>query len=284
MQSKKDGYHVHYGPAGGFARPDLAELWRYRDLIGLFIQRDFTVMYKQTILGPAWILINPLMTTMIYVVMFGTIAKLPTDGAPQILFYLGSTAVWSFFATSINRVAGTFTANAAIFSKVYFPRLTMPIASTLSAMINFGLQFGMFLILLVVYLVQGQVQPNWAALPLLPLLLAQVALLALGCGIIVSSLTTRYRDLVVVVSFGVQLWMYATPVVYPLSMIADPRLRLALCLNPMTAPVETFRYIFLGSGQVTPTLWAVALLCTAVLLIVGAALFSKVEKTFVDTV
>lgn len=284
MQANRNGYHVHYGPAGTSGRLDWGELWRYRDLIGLFIQRDFTVMYKQTVLGPAWILINPLMTTMIYVVMFGTIARLPTDGAPQVLFYLGGTAVWSFFATSINRVANTFTANAGIFSKVYFPRLTMPIATTLSALINFGVQFVMFLLLLAVYCVRGEAHPNWLLLPLLPLLLAQVALLALGCGIIVSSLTTRYRDLVVVVSFGVQLWMYATPVVYPLSMITDRRLRLALMLNPMTAPVETFRAIFLGGTAVSPALWAAALLWTAVLLLVGAALFSKVEKTFVDTV
>lgn len=286
MEQMEKQYHVHYSPAKGWARVDLAELWRYKDLIWLFVKRDFTVMYKQTILGPAWVLINPLLSAAMYTVMFGVIAKLPTDGVPQALFYLAGTALWGFFAACINRVSATFTANSAIFSKVYFPRLTMPISTMLSALINFVLQFIMFFALLLFYVAKGQVHPNWAFMPLTVLLLAQVGLLGLGCGIIVSSLTTRYRDLMVVVTFGVQLWMYGTPVVYPLSMIEGMNhiLHIAMICNPMTAPMETFRYIFFGSGQVTPQLWIVSLVWTVVLLVLGLSLFSKVEKTFVDTV
>ena len=286
MEQMEKQYHVHYSPAKGWARVDFAELWRYKDLIWLFVKRDFTVMYKQTILGPAWVLINPLLSAAMYTVMFGVIAKLPTDGVPQALFYLAGTALWGFFAACINRVSATFTANSAIFSKVYFPRLTMPISTMLSALINFVLQFIMFFALLLFYVAKGQVHPNWALMPLTVLLLAQVGLLGVGCGIIVSSLTTRYRDLMVVVTFGVQLWMYGTPVVYPLSMIEGMNhiLHVAMICNPMTAPMESFRYIFFGSGQVTLQLWVVSLVWTVVLLALGLSLFSKVEKTFVDTV
>ena len=286
MEQMEKQYHVHYSPAKGWARVDFAELWRYKDLIWLFVKRDFTVMYKQTILGPAWVLINPLLSAAMYTVMFGVIAKLPTDGVPQALFYLAGTALWGFFAACINRVSATFTANSAIFSKVYFPRLTMPISTMLSALINFVLQFIMFFALLLFYVAKGQVHPNWALMPLTVLLLAQVGLLGLGCGIIVSSLTTSYRDLMVVVTFGVQLWMYGTPVVYPLSMIEGMNhiLHVAMICNPMTAPMESFRYIFFGSGQVTLQLWVVSLVWTVVLLALGLSLFSKVEKTFVDTV
>ena len=286
MEQMEKQYHVHYSPAKGWARVDFAELWRYKDLIWLFVKRDFTVMYKQTILGPAWVLINPLLSAAMYTVMFGVIANLPTDGVPQALFYLAGTALWGFFAACINRVSATFTANSAIFSKVYFPRLTMPISTMLSALINFVLQFIMFFALLLFYVAKGQVHPNWALMPLTVLLLAQVGLLGLGCGIIVSSLTTRYRDLMVVVTFGVQLWMYGTPVVYPLSMIEGMNhiLHVAMICNPMTAPMESFRYIFFGSGQVTLQLWVVSLVWTVVLLALGLSLFSKVEKTFVDTV
>lgn len=286
MEQMEKQYHVHYSPAKGWARVDFAELWRYKDLIWLFVKRDFTVMYKQTILGPAWVLINPLLSAAMYTVMFGVIAKLPTDGVPQALFYLAGTALWGFFAACINRVSATFTSNSAIFSKVYFPRLTMPISTMLSAFINFVLQFIMFFGLLLFYTAKGQVHPNWAYMPLTLLLLAQVGLLGLGCGIIVSSLTTRYRDLMVVVGFGVQLWMYGTPVVYPLSMIDGMNrvLHIAMVLNPMTAPMETFRFIFFGTGQVTLRLWVVSLVWTVVLLALGLSLFSKVEKTFVDTV
>ena len=181
-QPKKQ-YHVHYGPAGGRTRVDFDELWRYKDLIWLFVKRDFTVLYKQTVLGPAWILINPLLSMAMYTVMFGTIANLSTGGVPQPLFYLAGTAVWTFFSSCINKVSGTFTTNSNIFSKVYFPRLAMPISTMLSGFINFLVQFVMFFCLLLFYVVRGEVAPNWAAMPLLLPIVLQVGLLGLGCGI-----------------------------------------------------------------------------------------------------
>lgn len=284
MEQKQTQYHVRYEPPKGFSQINFSELWRYKDLIWLFVKRDFTVLYKQTVLGPAWILISPLMTTLMYTVMFGAIASLPTNGVPQLAFYMAGTALWTFFSTCVNKVSGTFTTNSAIFSKVYFPRLTMPISTMLSSAINFVVQFVLLLCIMAVYLVRGEVAPRWELWILLPLVLLQVGLLGLACGVIVSSLTTRYRDLAVVVTFGVQLWMYATPVVYPMSMITDNRLQLALSLNPMTAPMESFRQILFGSGQVSVIGWSIALAETVVLLWLGASLFSKVEKTFVDTV
>ena len=222
-KTQLQNYHVHYGPAQGWSRVDLRELWRYKDLIWLFVKRDFNVMYKQTVLGPAWILINPLLSMAMYTVMFGTIANLSTGGVPQPLFYLAGTAVWTFFSSCINKVSGTFTTNSAIFSKVYFPRLAMPISTVISGLINFLVQFALFFILLLVYLAKGEVSPHWGMLLLCVPLVLQVGLLGLGCGIIVSSVTTRYRDLMVVVTFGVQLWMYGTPVVYPLRRRDDRR-------------------------------------------------------------
>ena len=286
MDQIQKQYHVHYSPARGWARVDFRELWRYKDLIWLFVKRDFAVMYKQTILGPLWVLINPLMSAAMYTVMFGIIAGMSTDGVPQAPFYLAGTALWGFFSACINRVSGTFTANSGIFSKVYFPRLAMPISTTLSALVNFALQFVMFFLMLLYYAVKGAVSPCWILMPLTLLLLIQVGLLGLGCGIIVSSLTTRYRDLMVVVTFGVQLWMYGTPVVYPLSMVQGMSrpLYAAMLINPMTAPMESFRYIFFGSGQVSVLMWVISILWTIALLALGLSLFSKVEKTFVDTV
>ena len=201
-KSQLENYHVHYGPAQGWSQVDLHELWRYKDLIWLFVKRDFNVMYKQTVLGPAWILINPLLSTAMYCVMFGVIAQLSTDGVPQILFYLAGTALWGFFAACINKVSGTFTTNSNIFSKVYFPRLAMPLSTMLSGLINFLVQFVLFFALLLVYLAKGEVSPQWALMPLAIPLVLQVGLLGLGCGVIVSSLTTRYRDLMVVVTFS----------------------------------------------------------------------------------
>ena len=282
-QSPKQ-YHVHYGPAKGLSCVDFGELWRYKDLIWLFVKRDFTVLYKQTVLGPAWILINPLLSTAMYSVMFGTIAHLSTGGVPQPLFYLAGTALWGLFSSCINKVSGTFTTNSNIFSKVYFPRLAMRISTMLSSVINFLVQFVLFFAMLLFYALRGEVHPEWAMMPLVVPILLQVGLLGLGCGIIVSSVTTRYRDLMVVVGFGVQLWMYGTPVVYPLSMIGDRFLRVAMLLNPMTAPMESFRVIFLGSGDVSLLMWITSLCWTIILLAVGLSLFGKVEKTFVDTV
>ena len=263
---------------------NLKEVWQYRDLIWIYTKRTFVLTYKQTILGPIWIFLNPFLTSLIYVFVFGGIAGIPTDGIPQMLFYLGGNAIWTFFSSSLTKTASTFTANANVFGKVYFPRLTMPISTVLSSAINFCVQMLLFLAFWVYYLVNGAISPNYLAILALPLVLLQVGALALGCGIIISSLTTKYRDLAILVTFGVQLWMYITPVVYPISTLGEGWMRTILLLNPVTCGVEAFRYMFLGQGLVEPGWWLWSTCVTVVVLLVGVVLFSRVEKTFMDTV
>ena len=282
----EEGWTTVIRPKTGWFDIDLNELWRYRDLITMFVKRNFTVLYKQTILGPAWIILNPLITTVIFNVVFGGMANMPTDGVPGFLFYMAGNTVWTFFANCVNNTANTFVTNSQVFGKVYFPRLTMPISQVLTSLINFGIQAVMYLIFWVYFFATGSGVTFTLWVLAVPFVVLEVMLLGLGVGIIVSSLTTKYRDLAIAVGFGVQLWMYGTPVVYPLSMIAGMNriLHIAMICNPMTAPMETFRYIFFGTGQVTAQLWVVSLVWTVVLLALGLSLFSKVEKTFVDTV
>ena len=235
-------------PKIGWLDLHLADLWRYRDLTAMFVWRDFVAQYKQTILGPLWYILQPLFTTLIFTVVFGKMAKLPTDGVPPLLFYLAGVTCWSYFADCVTRTSVTFISNAALFGKVYFPRLSVPLSLVISSMIKFAIQLALFLAFLIFYWMQGApVQPT-AAIALTPLLLLLMAGLSLGAGIIVSALTTRYRDLQQLVVFGVQLMMFATPVVYPLSMIGGGSFRWLILANPMTPIVETFRYAFLGSG------------------------------------
>lgn len=268
----------------GWFDVNLKEVWRYRDLIWLFTRRTFVLIYKQTILGPAWILLQPLMTTLIYALVFGGIAGISTEGVPQILFYMGGSAVWGFFATTLNQISSTFTRNAGVFGKVYFPRLVMPISTVLSSAINFGVQLAMFLVFWVYYVLTGQISPNyWGLLLLVPVML-YLGMLSLGLGIIVSSLTTKYRDLSLLVTFGVQLWMYITPVVYPLSSLGDGLSAVIVRLNPVTCAVEAFRWMFLGTGTVELTQWIISAAVTAVLVLAGIMIFNRVEKTFMDTV
>ena len=262
---------------------ELGELWKYRYLIQLFIWRDVVAQYKQTILGPLWFILQPLFTTLVFTVIFGKIAKIPTDGLPQFLFYLSGTICWGYFAECLNQTSQTFLANAGIFGKVYFPRLTVPISKVISYIFKFFVQFAMFLIFLVYYYWQGApVHPNLGALAL-PLILLQMALLGIGCGLIVSSLTTKYRELGLVVSFGVQLWMFATPVVYPLSQIPE-KYRLYFALNPMTSVVEGFLAAFLGAASLSVPYYLLGGLITLALCFVGIVLFNRIEKTFVDTI
>ena len=263
---------------------DLKELWHYRDLIRLFTKRDFILIYKQTILGPAWIVLQPLMTTLIYTLVFGGIAGISTDGVPQLLFYMGGTALWSFFSSCLNRTATTFTSNAAVYGKIYFPRLVTPISNVLSAGINFGVQLAMFLVFWAYYVITGQIAPNYWGILLLPLVLLYLGMLSLGLGIIISSLTTKYRDLTLLVTFGVQLWMYITPVVYPISTMGTGMLRTLVLLNPVTCAVEAFRWMFLGSGLMDPMNWAISITVMVVVLLGGIIIFNRVEKTFMDTV
>ena len=235
-------------PKVGWLDLHLADLWRYRDLTAMFVWRDFVAQYKQTILGPLWHILQPLFTTLIFTVVFGKMAKLSTDGVPPLLFYLAGVTCWSYFADCVNRTSVTFISNAAIFGKVYFPRLSVPLSLVISSMIKFAIQLALFLAFLIFYWMQGApVQPT-AAIALTPLLLLLMAGLSLGAGIIVSAFTTRYRDLQQLVAFGVQLMMFATPVVYPLSMIGGGSFRWLILANPMTPIVETFRYAYLGSG------------------------------------
>lgn len=259
------------------------ELFRYRDLIWLFVKRDLVNSYKQTLLGPIWILINPLLSTTVFTVIFGIIAGISTDGVPPFLFYMSGNVLWSFFSSNLNKGSSTFLSNARIFGKVYFPRLVMPIANVIFNFINFALQTVVYIILVVVYALMGTgVHPNLMIL-LTPLLVLQTALLGMGIGLIVSSITTKYRDLNILVNFGISLLMYITPVVYPISE-APLGLGTVLLLNPVAPIVETYRYAFLGSGAFHWVYWLVSLGVTALILLFGLVIFNKVEKNFIDTV
>jgi lipopolysaccharide transport system permease protein len=270
-------------PKTGWFDLHLADLWRYRDLTLLFVWRDFAAQYKQTILGPLWHLIQPLFTTLLFTLIFGRVAKLPTDDLPPMLFYMAGITCWSYFSDCLNRSAGTFLANAGIFGKVYFPRLCVPISVVISNIIKFGIQFGLFLGFMAWYYAKGEpIHPN-ALILLTPLLVVIMAALGLGLGIIVSSLTVRYRDLQVLVSFGVQLLMYATPVIYPISMVPG-KYRWLVLANPLSALVETFRYAFLGAGTFDALHLAISAVVTLVILFIGIVLFNHVERTFMDTV
>lgn len=260
------------------------ELWAYRDLLFLFVRRDFVSVYKQTILGPLWFFIQPMLTTVVFTVVFGNIANISTDGVPPFLFYLSGITAWSYFADCLNKTSSTFTTNAAIFGKVYFPRLIMPISVVSSNLIKFVIQFLLFMAFLIYYLIaeDAQVQPNIYVL-LMPLLILMMAGLGLGLGMIISSLTTKYRDLTFLVTFGVQLLMYATPVIIPLSEISEKYQWIVLA-NPMTPIIETFRFSFLGSGTTDPLHLIYSAVFTVVVLFLGVIVFNRVEKSFVDTV
>jgi lipopolysaccharide transport system permease protein len=259
------------------------ELWRYRDLAFLFVKRNFIANYKQTILGPAWAIVQPLLTTVVFTIVFGRLAKLPTDGVPPFLFYMCGNIAWGYFAGCLTATSSTFTGNAAIFGKVYFPRLTMPISTVISQLISFAIQFLFFLGFLAFYSFLNKTVYLTPLIWLLPFFLLQMALLGLGCGIIVSSLTTKYRDLNMLVSFGTQLWMYATPVVYPAAMVPE-KWQTMYRLNPMVAIIEGFRDMFFSTGTFNWTDCGISWAITLLMLGIGVVLFSKVEKTFMDTV
>ncbi len=262
---------------------NLKEIWKYRDLIILFVKRDLTTSYKQTVLGPLWIIINPLLSTTVFTVIFGVIAGIPTDGTPQFLFYMSGNILWNFFSSCLNRASGTFLGNARLFGKVYFPRLVMPISGILYNLINFMLQTAVYVILVIVYsLIGANVHPNLLII-LAPFLVLQTALLGTGMGLIISSITTKYRDLNVLVSFGVSLLMYITPVVYPISRVPE-NFRWLMLLNPVAPIVETYRCAFLGSGSFEWQFLLISLAVTLALLFWGVIVFNKVEKNFIDTV
>lgn len=261
----------------------LTDVWSYRDLIAMFVRRDFVSRYKQTILGPLWFLLQPLMTSLVFQVVFGNIAQLPTDGLPQLLFYMSGTVMWSYFSSCLNGTSQTFIGNAHLLGKVYFPRLVIPISIVISNLINFSIQLVFFLVLAGIYLIRGAEIRFTAWAFTLPLLVFLMAGLGLGLGIIVSSLTTKYRDLQNLVSFGVNLLMYLTPVIYPVSSIPQ-RWRFLADWNPVTPLIETFRMGFLGAGDTSWMRLGYSALCTVVILFIGIVIFNRVEKTFIDTV
>jgi lipopolysaccharide transport system permease protein len=261
----------------------LDELWRYRDLVMLFVWRDFISVYKQTVLGPLWYLIQPILTNLTFTVIFGGIAKLPTDNLPPFLFYMSGTVIWTYFSTCILKTADTFTGNTSLFSKVYFPRLTAPVSVLISNLITFGIQFGLFMVFFVYFSLRGTpIHPNlWILFS--PVLLLMMAGLGLGFGILISSMTTKYRDLRFLVQFGVQLLMYATPVVYSVSSVPT-RYQILLQINPLTSIIETFRYAFLGAGAVHPFQLLYSFVFMLIIVLIGSLIFNRVEATFMDTV
>lgn len=260
------------------------DLWNYRDLLRMFVKRDVITVYKQTILGPIWYIVQPILTTAIYVLVFGNIAGISTDGLPKILFYLSGIVIWNYFAESFNKTAITFKENATIFGKVYFPRLISPLSKITSALIVFFIQFSFFLVIYLYYLLSGDygLQPNWNIF-LFPVYVLMMAGLGLGLGIIFTSWTTKYKDLVFLLTFGVQLLMYATPVIYPVSAIPN-KYRLLIMANPMTPIVEGFRYAFLGTGNFSWMSLCYSFGFMIVLLIIGVIIFNRTEKSFIDTV
>ncbi len=262
---------------------DLKELWRYRDLVELFVRRDFVAMYKQTVLGPLWFLIQPLLSSMVYAIIFGEIAKIPTDGIPGLLFYLSGLIIWNYFSACLTQTSDSFVKNAAIFGKVYFPRLVMPIVVVIANLFSFLIQFVLFICFLGFYWLQGfPVQLNWLML-LLPLQLAVIAAFGLGIGLMVTSLTIKYRDLTFLVSLLMQLWMYASPVVYPISQVPESW-RFVYSLNPVAVSIELFRAAFLGQGHIDPLVIILDVILVGIILIVGLLLFGRAEKSFLDTV
>ncbi len=261
----------------------LKEVWHYRDLISMFVWRDFVSVYKQTILGPIWHIIQPIFTTAVFTVVFSRIAAISTDGQPPVLFYLSGITIWTYFSGCLERTSNTFVANSTIFGKVYFPRMTVPISTVISGLISFGIQFGLFLVIYIFYWLNGADLALNYYIFLIPYLVILMAVLSLGLGIIVSSLTTKYRDLTFLIKFGIQLMMYATPIIYPLSSLSEKYQKLAL-LNPVAPIVELFRYSFFGTGVFSVGLILYSTAITAVFLLIGLVLFNKVEKSFMDTV
>ncbi len=284
-QERTDEWTTVIKPKDKLLSVDFKEIWRYRDLMMLFVKRNIITQYKQTILGPLWYLIQPLMTTVMYMVVFGGIAKISTDGLPQPLFYLAGISFWQYFSDCLTKTSNTFVNNAGIFSKVYFPRLITPLSDVISNLVRFGIQFGLFLCVYAYYMLftDAPIHTNWYAL-LLPLLVMMLAGLALGFGILFSSMTTKYRDLQLLLSFFVSLWMYATPVIYPLSTITNPKLLLLMQLNPLTGIIEFFKYGMLGVGCHEWWMLGYSFGFMVVLLSVGIIVFNKVQRSFMDTV
>ena len=276
-------YHLRIKPQKSLLDLNLKELWTYRDLIVLFVRRDFVSLYKQTILGPLWFIIQPLISTVMFTIVFANVAKISTAGLPPIIFYLSGTIAWNYFSNTLLKTSDTFTQNASIFGKVYFPRLTVPISIVISNIIQFIIQFILLLVIMLIYSFRGFNFNIDFTILLIPIMLLILAGMGLGFGIIISSLTTKYRDLKQLVSFGVQLWMYITPVILPLSAV-EGKYRVFFLANPITGIVETFRTILLGIGQINYNYLAYSAGFMFVLLAIGVVLFNRIERNFMDYV
>ncbi|MFS2187550.1 ABC transporter permease [Mucilaginibacter sp. Mucisp84] len=279
-------WDIEINAKGSLLDLKLKEVWHYRDLLVLLVRRDFISFYKQTILGPVWFFIQPVITILFYTLIFGNLAGIPVDGLPKPLFYLAGTIIWNYFADCLNKTSTVFKDNAGILGKVYFPRLIMPLSIVLSNLIRFAVQFLLFIILYIIFILKGEhIVPNIAAL-LLPLLIIMIASLGLGLGMIISAVTTKYRDIAFIVTFGVPLLMYATTVIYPLSVAQAkyPKYSWLIKFNPITAVIETIRYGLLGKGSFSWELLSYSIISTVLILLIGIVIFNKVEKTFVDTV
>lgn len=283
MQNKEEHWDLIIQPQNKWYQLDLGALWRYRDLLLLMVRRDFVSVYKQTILGPLWLFIQPVLTSLTYTFIFG-LAKVSTDGMPPILFYMAGVTLWTYFADCLNKTSNTFIANAGVFGKVYFPRLIIPLSVLVSNLIKLGIQMAIFLCIWVYYLMYtDRIHPEWQYVWLLPVLVFIMAGLGLGFGILISSLTTKYRDFTFLIGFGVQLLMYASSVVLPISSMS-PKIQHLMLLNPLTSIVEAFKFIFLGSGYFEGIWIVYSFCCMVVLVIISVIIFNKVEKSFMDTV
>ena len=282
-ESNNEKWTTIITPKDKLFRLNLRELWQYRDLVRSFVKRDITSVYKQTILGPLWFFIQPIFTTLMFLLVFGNIAKIPTDGVPQVLFYMNGIILWNYFSSCLTSTSNTFVSNAYIFKKVYFSRLALPVSQVISALVKFSIQFLLFLIMLLVYWFAGSaVSPSWAVL-IIPFFVLQMAMLGLGVGLIVTSLTTKYRDMAHLVTFAVLLWMYATPIVYPLSMVPE-KWRSLYMLNPVVPVLEGFKHAFFSTGMPSFTEYGISIATTLILLFGGILIFNLVERNFVDTV
>ena len=284
MDSKDtDKWDLYIKPKSGWFNIEIGEIFRYKDLITLFVKRDFVTFYKQTILGPLWYIIQPLFNTLVFTLIFGKVATIPTDGLPPFLFYLSGTVVWSYFSHCLNETSNTFTTNAEVFGKVYFPRIAVPISVALTAVFQFLIQFAIFLGFLSYFWYKGSNINPTIYIITLPLIVLHMAILSIGFGMMISALTAKYRDLAFAMSFMIQLWMYLTPIVYPLSQVPE-KYRLFILINPMTAVVESFRGAFLGVNSITPQELLFSIFLSILFFISGIVIFSRVERTFMDTV
>jgi lipopolysaccharide transport system permease protein len=281
MQQAK--YHLRIQPKKGLLDIDLQELWKYRDLVMLFVRRDFVALYKQTILGPLWFVIQPLLSTIMFTIVFAKIANFSTAGLPPVVFYLSGTLAWNYFSTTLLKTSDTFTQNASIFGKVYFPRLTVPISIVISNLIQFAIQFVLLIVIMGYYAFNGVDFDFDLSLLLIPVMLLILAGLGLGFGILISSLTTKYRDLKQLLSFGIQLWMYITPIIFPLSSV-EGKYRIFFLINPLTGIVESFRTILLGVGELNYAYLGYSAIFMVILLVLGALMFNRIERNFMDYV